>query len=264
MYTGGSYYNDVDRIVRNGWAEAIEGYFTWAEYSHVEWELKQNQTFTYMRSVGKGYYTPVFIDMVDTNNQRVSYADADKRPDMPLDCVSGYALYHIEACLKDAKTIGDVKQKIKVFSNRTSYFVDELLSQYESLEPAPSPARVSVQPGFALRPGVPLYSASGRYMVVFQHDGNLVVYDTQPAIWVNVWNSGTYNRGGVRCVFQRDNNLVIYNAQNQPVWASKTYWPTLTGELTIEDNGLLAIYPPVRFDPRPPYWAIYDDGSTTF
>ena len=68
----------------------------------------------------------------------------------------------------------------------------------------------------------------------------------------------------MRCVFQNDNNLVIYNAQNQPVWASNTYWPTLRCELSIEDNGLFAIYPPVGYNPRAPYWAIYDDGSTTF
>ena len=264
MYEGGSCYNDVDKIVRESWAEAVEGFFTRAEYGVGERHYLQHYTFTAMREEHESVYTPVLIDLIDWENQRFCHSVPDELPDMPLDCVSGYTLAQIESCLKTAKTLGDVKNLIKSFANPTKYFVDELISQFEVLQPAPTPGRVGMQPGFELRPGLPTYSSNARYMVVFQHDGNLVVYDTQPATWVNVWNSGTYNRGGVRCVFQNDKNLVIYNAQNQPVWASNTSRnPRWTGELAIEDNGALAI----RAQPGAghcPVWAVYRDWSTTF
>ena len=51
-----------------------------------------------------------------------------------------------------------------------------------------------------------------------QTDGNLVVYNAGHALWA----AGTYNNPGATLQVQDDGNLVIYNAQNQPIWASNT------------------------------------------
>jgi hypothetical protein len=54
--------------------------------------------------------------------------------------------------------------------------------------------------------------------LIFQTDGNLVVYDSD---WEARWSSGTAGRGD-RALFQSDGNLVVYNAAWQPLWSSGT------------------------------------------
>lgn len=93
-----------------------------------------------------------------------------------------------------------------------------------------------------------LLSQNGRYTLVMQSDGNLVIYNAGTAIWASdtfrsganrafmqddgnfvvyqnnaaKWQSNTPRSGGVRLVMQNDGNLVIYNVNNSPVWATNT------------------------------------------
>ncbi|AHH97924.1 hypothetical protein GCM10010174_29310 [Kutzneria viridogrisea] len=53
---------------------------------------------------------------------------------------------------------------------------------------------------------------------VFQGDGNFVVYD---GFGTAVWDAGTTGRGNT-LVFQTDGNLVIYDLANQAAWNSRT------------------------------------------
>lgn len=71
--------------------------------------------------------------------------------------------------------------------------------------------------GGSLQIGQTLYSDDGKYFMVQQTDGNLVVY--RAADMVPLWASAT---NGVQTVMQHDGNLVQYNAANAPVWASNT------------------------------------------
>jgi len=54
-------------------------------------------------------------------------------------------------------------------------------------------------------------------MVMFQSDGNLVMYDNDGAVWA----SGT-NPKGIQLCFQDDGNLVVYGHYGQSVWSSGT------------------------------------------
>lgn len=83
------------------------------------------------------------------------------------------------------------------------------------------------------------YSDNGKYYVVFQKDGNLVVYNN----WNRsaVWNSGTANKGATHCIFQpHDGNLVIYN-RNGAIWDTSTYGCG-ADELRLSNEGELYIY----------------------
>lgn len=60
--------------------------------------------------------------------------------------------------------------------------------------------------------------ASGAY-VVFQTDGNLVVYDGNGSVR---WSPNTYDKGARSLVLQRDGNLVIYNGSDSALWATGT------------------------------------------
>jgi len=60
----------------------------------------------------------------------------------------------------------------------------------------------------------------GDYSLIFQVDGNLVVYGANGVV---MWNSGTYGKGATEAVMQADGNFVIYNAQGVALWSTGTY-----------------------------------------
>lgn len=71
--------------------------------------------------------------------------------------------------------------------------------------------------------------------LVFQGDGNLVLYRTSGTSWEPLWASGTNGRGGNQVAFQGDGNLVIY-ANGRPVWASNTNGQGVS-KLTLRSDG---------------------------
>merc|ERR1712176_642600 len=69
----------------------------------------------------------------------------------------------------------------------------------------------------ALKIGESLTSSNGKYRLVMQTDGNLVVYCGGNALWASATDGKTV-KGGL--MFQPDQNLVLY--ENDAVWASDT------------------------------------------
>ncbi|WP_052732677.1 hypothetical protein [Hymenobacter terrenus] len=63
-----------------------------------------------------------------------------------------------------------------------------------------------------------LITSDGKYRLVMQGDGNLVLYRT--ADNRALWNTGTQGNPGARCIMQSDGNFVVYNTANAPVYAS--------------------------------------------
>jgi hypothetical protein len=107
--------------------------------------------------------------------------------------------------------------------------------------------RDTLQPGARLLGGQALTSATGRYRLVYQNDGNLVLYDdvNSVALWasntggttvgqaamqgdgnfvvydgqgIGRWGSGTAGNPSARLVLQNDGNAVVFKADGQPVW----------------------------------------------
>jgi surface antigen len=62
-------------------------------------------------------------------------------------------------------------------------------------------------------------SEDGKYVLLLQGDGNLVLYG--PAYHV-LWNSNTSSQGVAFAAMQGDGNLVLYTSNNQPMWSSAT------------------------------------------
>lgn len=81
-------------------------------------------------------------------------------------------------------------------------------------------------PSFELQPGKWYDSNNGDYVLVFQYDGNLVIYSRiigplpyekrDKPLEKAVWSSRSNNRDGKHCVMQRDGNLVIYKDDCKP------------------------------------------------
>src|SRR6476659_3618339 len=80
--------------------------------------------------------------------------------------------------------------------------------------------------------GDSLTSPSGRYWLVYQGDGNLVLYDLATA--VALWWTGTVGEIPGQAVMQGDGNFVVYNADGSPVWWSATEGDT-DGRLFVQD-----------------------------
>lgn len=96
-----------------------------------------------------------------------------------------------------------------------------------------------LQEGDFLLPGDKLFSQNQKYYLIYQTDGNLVVYDSTGN---RQWAS---NKEGTawRTYMQDDGNLVVYTDDSKPIWSSGVYGSQYKGsKLVVEDNGDLVIY----------------------
>lgn len=103
----------------------------------------------------------------------------------------------------------------------------------------PTPTSGSGSRVTQILPGASLSSASGQYSVVYQGDGNFVLYDvlTGSALW-------TTNTGGTapgQAVVQSDGNFVIYDATGAALWAAGTAGNP-GAYLLLHDDGNFVIY----------------------
>jgi len=107
-------------------------------------------------------------------------------------------------------------------------------------------------PSFELQPGKWYDSNNGDYVLVFQYDGNLVIYTKfigplpdekrDRPLGKAVWSSRSNNRDGKHCVMQRDGNLVIYKDDcKTPVWSSNTTNRNEPTFLELTNSGELRI-----------------------
>lgn len=96
------------------------------------------------------------------------------------------------------------------------------------------------------------YSENRQYYLVFQNDGNLVMYNKNRS---SVWDSKTTNKG-MRAEFQRDGNLVVYNSSGVPVFSTNTNGRG--NSLIIQNDGNVVIYG----NRNSVVWASKDNGSS--
>lgn len=135
------------------------------------------------------------------------------------------------------------------WSNRPAFYTYQNWIR-NHLPPSPPPTGPDIlNEGEGLRPNEWITSADGRFDLVFQDDGNLVLYrwDGVP-LWasntggsagqtwmqgngnlviynasgVSVWTSGTNGNPGAYLIVQSDGNVVIYSGWGVPLWATNT------------------------------------------
>ena len=93
--------------------------------------------------------------------------------------------------------------------------------------------------GQSLSAGQSITSANGRYTLIMQGDGNLVLYASNSPLW----SSGTNGNSGAYAVMQTDGNFVIYGPGGPAIWASGT-WGDYNAEIRMQCDGNLVIYTP--------------------
>ncbi|MEO7272375.1 MAG: hypothetical protein ABIX28_17560 [Vicinamibacterales bacterium] len=111
----------------------------------------------------------------------------------------------------------------------------------------------SMSPDQSIYAGGSIQSGNGRFSLVYQGDGNLVLYrsDGRP-----LWASQTSGRSAGRTVMQMDGNLVVYDAGGTPIWASGTSGYG-GASLLVQDDGNVVIYAASGA----PLWASGTSGS---
>jgi hypothetical protein len=100
--------------------------------------------------------------------------------------------------------------------------------------------------------------------VVFQTDGNLVVYryNWGASKWEPKWATGTWDgespdMRAARFSVQADGNMVLYNYQNKAIWATMTNG-NRGAQFAMQNDGNLVVY---TSDGRP-IWATMTNGGT--
>lgn len=86
-------------------------------------------------------------------------------------------------------------------------------------------------------------SSNGKYMLVQQSDGNLVLYRGATVASNALWAS---YKVGARTYMQQDGNFVQYNAANVAVWSSGTgaHPASSNYRVTLNDDGSLVVGDP--------------------
>ncbi len=105
--------------------------------------------------------------------------------------------------------------------------------------PGPSPGQLdTIYPGQWLGMHQELRSANDRFALVYQADGNLVLYrdDSQP-----LWASQTAGTSVGQAVMQDDGNFVIYDAHGNGMWHTGTNGNP-GAVLTLQEDGNLVVY----------------------
>lgn len=87
-------------------------------------------------------------------------------------------------------------------------------------------------------------SNNGWYQLIYQDDGNLVVYTTTDKKTA-LWSSGTQGKSVGKVVMQLDGNLVVYGpggtTSKDAHWGSGTV-QNKNAKLFLQDDGKLGIY----------------------
>jgi hypothetical protein len=103
-----------------------------------------------------------------------------------------------------------------------------------------------------LYPGQSIKTADGRFRLILQGDGNLVLYSPTHALWA----TGTDGKSVAFLAMQGDGNLVLYDRNGNPLWYSHTagYGPL---SLITQQDGNLVLYNNINT----PYWNTATQGS---
>ncbi|HEX4926195.1 MAG TPA: hypothetical protein VFV50_19025 [Bdellovibrionales bacterium] len=107
--------------------------------------------------------------------------------------------------------------------------------------PGPGPAPGSsweLASGAALQAGMSLIAENRQYELVYQGDGNLVLYDQMAR--KPLWASNTDGRGTGRVEMQADGNLVMLSAAGTRLWQTGTN--RAGSKLVVQSDGNVVIY----------------------
>ncbi|MET3517893.1 YD repeat-containing protein, partial [Pseudacidovorax sp. 1753] len=132
------------------------------------------------------------------------------------------------------------KYQRDAYGNAVSQTQTHVYKTSASADPLASVGTTSLAPNQVLTPGSSIYSPDGRYILTFQTDSNLVMYDMHDGAHQPIWHTDTYGKGADKLLLQSDGNLVMYKG-TEAVWASGTTGQGGTS-LKLQNDGNLVLY----------------------
>ena len=101
------------------------------------------------------------------------------------------------------------------------------------------PSQSELHGGQQLSPDQQILSPDGRYRLIYQSDGNLVIYRRSDNL--AVWSTGTCCTSAGRAIMQTDGNFVVYNAAGTAVFHTWTYGNP-GAFLRLQNNGSIVVF----------------------
>jgi hypothetical protein len=98
----------------------------------------------------------------------------------------------------------------------------------------------SIDTGHALAPDQSVSSPDGNYRLVYQRDGDLVLYGPERA---RVWSSETPGETAGRAIMEAGGGFVVYDADGSEAWSAGTDGHP-GAYIVVENDGRVAIYAP--------------------
>ncbi len=84
-----------------------------------------------------------------------------------------------------------------------------------------------------------LVSSDGRFTLIYQDDGNLVIY--QKDVISAVWHTNTWGTSPGKAIMQADGNFVVYDSSDIAKWNSETFGHSDT-HVIMQSDGNLVVY----------------------
>ena len=83
-----------------------------------------------------------------------------------------------------------------------------------------------------------------QYLLIYQEDGNLVLYENNGSAPTAIWSTNTQGRGAWRAYMQDDGNLCVYGREGKCEWALWRQPPANAkdGRIAFTQNGKLGFY----------------------
>jgi hypothetical protein len=170
-----------------------------------------------------------------------------------LKTFSGYGLADLKASkgVTSATVVFQDQYEIcgQCDSTKRVAYAKQVLAAYGNDAPPPSAPTQAIAPkpsvcgvfegGEGLGPKQSLKSCDGRFKLIMQSDGNLVLYMSGDPLWA----TGTNGGDGYAMWMQTDGNFVLYNPYQKPLWAAGTN-KHAGATLHIQDDGNLVVYGP--------------------
>jgi pseudomonalisin len=95
-----------------------------------------------------------------------------------------------------------------------------------------------------MTPGCTLRSANGKFWLVMQPDGNLVLYNQAEE---PLWASGTNGHPGATAVLQGDQHFVVYDSSCKFLWSTNVHHKSSKTVLCfLQDDGNFVQYDSAR------------------
>jgi hypothetical protein len=199
--------------------------------------------FRFNEGISAGWNVGTAIEMCDSYPAGVTPVAAPSPGDLmvynPNDSFYGTGYAGHVAVIRSVNADGTLNVFNQNWADESTAFVDNIIPWGHAACFLHSTNNTANNNTLSLKQGQSLTSSDGRFTLIMQSDGNLVLYAGARPLWA----TGTNGKGGYTTDMQGDGNFVVYTAAHSPLWASRTDGHP-GAYLVVQNDGNVVIYDP--------------------